>query len=538
MTTAGAAPRTGVVAFECAGFHGSALTAVEGALHTRLLPAPEKRARAGRILRESRYRVTSRVAWDGVGAVLLKVHAPRSFGDRLRQALCTGRAQAEWQASRYLEALGAPVAPSLAVGARGRGLRRHESFYVARFLDGVRPVHDVLPAQPEVQARRLHARLAALVRALHDHGFDHRDLHSGNVLAGPGPGEACRLLVTDLHRTRHGGHVSRRARRAAVARWLHSLRISDRLGPGGRLRWLRHYLDTSKPKAIRDWQRDVERRIRRLEHVRRRSRGKRCFKESTVYTRNVGPGRGARRRDLPPARIEAALAAHDEALQRDDERVAKRSRKGRVTRHGDLVVKERRARSWWTRLRDALAPGRHADGYAHAHMLGVLGVPTARPLASLRVGGRSYSLFEDLSHLLRLDHVVRERYLAADREAQARLRDACADWLADLHGRGIYHGDLKGVNVLVDEDAHVPRFHLIDTDRCRFFARPVDQRRRVKNLAQLAASIPICVTRTERLRWYRRYAARGLPGATERRVADLVAAQLASKTLVRDDPIE
>jgi hypothetical protein len=62
----------------------------------------------------------------------------------------------------------------------------------------------------------------------------------------------------------------------------------------------------------------------------------------------------------------------------------------------------------------------------------------------------------------------------------------------------------------------------------------------MRNLAQLAASIPVVVSRTDRLRWWRRYAERsGLSGReASRRAARDVAALLAEKTVVVDEPIE
>ena len=79
---------------------------------------------------------------------------------------------------------------------------------------------------------------------------------------------------------------------------------------------------------------------------------------------------------------------------------------------------------------------------------------------------------------------------------------------------------------------------VIDTDRVRFSSHPVDDRRREKNLAQLAASIPISVTRTERLRWYRRYASLATTERTRREVARAVGAQVARRIRVVDAPIE
>ena len=247
---------------------------------------------------------------------------------------------------------------------------------------------------------------------------------------------------------------------------------------------------------------------------------------------------GARGGDLPPERIRAALQAHDEALRSGDERVAKRGRKSAVTRHGDLVVKEHLARGWLGRGKDRLAPARHRAGLENAGRLVEAGVATARPLAWVRRGGRAFSLYEDLSGLPRLDHLARRLYALPDRAGQVRLREESAAWLGLLHRPGDLPRRPQGRERPRRRGGRAPLFHLIDTDRVRFLRRPVGRRRRAKNLAQLAASIPVSVTRTERLRWYRRYAALAGLVVHERGMARAVARRLARKTRVVDQPIE
>jgi hypothetical protein len=252
----------------------------------------------------------------------------------------------------------------------------------------------------------------------------------------------------------------------------------------------------------------------------------------------VGAGRGSRRRDLPQARLEALLAAHDVALAAGDPRVAKRNARGAVTCHADLVVKEHAPERVFDRLRAAAWPRRLAAGYLNAHRLTVLSVPTAAPWAHVRRAGRMFTLYEDVSAAPRLDHRAREAWARGSRAEQVALRTESARWVALLHAGGVYHGDLKGVNVRVRGSSEAPELVLIDTDRMRFSGRPVGRRRRVKNLAQLAASIPRSVTRTERLRWWRTYVETlGIP-EDERAVARGVAAELARKVVVVEEPIE
>lgn len=265
---------------------------------------------------------------------------------------------------------------------------------------------------------------------------------------------------------------------------------------------------------------------------------RRCLEENEEFTLDVGEGEGVRRRDLSLQRLEAALRAHDDALSTADPRVAKRARKSDVTCHGDVVVKESIPFGRIGRVKDRLAPRRHDAGYRYAYRLGLEGVATARPFAWIRRAGRVFTLYADLSDLPRLDHVVRTLYGVPDREEQGRLRDTVADWLGGLHAGGVYHGDLKGSNVLVRRLETGFELPLIDTDRVRFLSQPVDDRRREKNLAQLAASMPISVTPSERLRWYRRYVRIATTQRKERAVVRKVAAAVATKTRVVDEPIE
>ncbi len=520
--------------FARAGFRGEVVDRAQALASADVLRDLEQVARAGDVLRENLYRVTARVVLPDLGSLLLKVHRSRSGLDGWLSFFRRGRARAEWDAARALLADRIAVPEPLAFGERRRFGLLVQSFFAARFVEGAIVLRVALEQTRGAERTELLRHSVHLVRDLHAAGFDHRDLHAGNVLVDSGADHGRRLVITDLHRHRRAGAVSERARARAVARWLHSL--ARHLDVEERGLWLAGYerdLGLASGFAAR-----VAALEQRLEQRWRRSRKARCLVESSRYTRDVGGWRGARSRALSMERIEACVRAHDQALAAGDARVAKRGRKSLVTSHGDIVVKEIIAADRLARLRNAHWPTRHAAGYRNAHLLGVLGVGSAQPLAFLRRRGRILTLYEDLSAHPRLDHVVRERMARAPHASARALTLQLAAWLADLHARGIYHGDLKAVNVRVEQAAGNVRLRLIDTDRCRFVRGPVEERRRLKNLAQLAASIPVSATRSERLRFFRAYA-RGCPmGLSEREVASRVAALLAEKILVVHEPIE
>ncbi|MBL9089206.1 MAG: hypothetical protein JNM10_18855 [Planctomycetia bacterium] len=522
------------------GFRVETLAEAEGPVRLHLLPDPSAALARGEPVKRNLYRAAARLDVPHLGVLLLKVHRPRGFVDGLRAALRPSRARKEWTASRYLRGAGVPTPAPVLVAERRRGLRLVQAASAARFLGRRETFAPALAAQPPAKARALLARAGRLIRAFHDRGISHGDLHSGNLLVAPGPGDRCGLDVIDLHTVKVGAPVGPRARRAQLAQWLHSLAAVA--GPGGRLRLLLAYLGARPDRRVlaRAWA-GVEAGVAARERRRLRSRGRRCIEESQTFTSDVGPFTGWRRRDTGVEALVAALAAHDRALAVGGPQVLKDGRKSRVTRAGGLVVKEALLSTWSRRLTARLAPDRLRAGYEHAHALTVRGIGTAAPVAFLRGRGRVVTFYEDLGALPRLDHRVRDalRTGAWSPRRKREVLDACADFTARLHRLGVWHGDLKACNWLVEEHGLRVAFRLVDTDRIEFRGE-VDRARRMRNLAQLAASIPRVVTRTDRLRWWRRYA-RGTPfeGREARRAAARdVAALMAEKTVVVDEPIE
>ncbi len=530
-------PRHDVTAAHVGGFAVASVPRAESVVHTRVVPDPEAFARGGTVLRESMSRVTARVLADGLGAVLLKFHKRPRRLRALRHLVARGRSRMEWDAARYLAGAGLPVPEALAMGEERRMRLLGRSFFLARFEDGLRDLATTRADQPPEQAKRLDARVARLIRTMHDLGFDHRDLHPGNVLAGPGPGEACRLRLVDLHRVRLGQTVSRRGRVRSLA-YLHAY-MTPPSSESTLRSWLQAYEPDEEQRSL--WVEHVMRDMRRLRAVRRKSRARRCMVDSTIYTRDVPLGTGARRRDVDPEAIEYAIDTHRHVVAHAAGKLLKQSERSRVSRVDGIVVKEALAGGGWRGLRHRLVPRLDQSGYRNAHRLMNEGVGTARPLAIVQTRGHTYTLYDELVDCRRLDHLAREMFLNTRSEDRARLLRASAAWVGNLHARGIYHGDLKGVNILVQANRGAFSFHLIDTDHCRFFDEPVDTRRRIKNLAQLAASIPISVTKCDRLRWFRDYAhVSGLTRSRslERDYARRVQEALDRKIVVIDEPIE
>lgn len=88
---------------------------------------------------------------------------------------------------------------------------------------------------------------------------------------------------------------------------------------------------------------------------------------------------------------------------------------------------------------------------------------------------------------------------AARRRARWALARALGALFRALHARGVYHADLKDVNILVRGAPEQPELVLLDLERVTLGAAP-SARRRTKNLVQLERTLGRLATRTDRWR--------------------------------------
>jgi len=116
--------------------------------------------------------------------------------------------------------------------------------------------------------------------------------------------------------------------------------------------------------------------------------------------------------------------------------------------------------------------------------------------------------------------------------------EVVADVFRRLHEEGVYHADMKAVNLFLRERGDASSVVLADFDRVEF-DRTVTVRRRIKNLAQLSASVAICISLADRLRFFRAYV--GNETRRRRIWKDWfrgVIADCRRKIVVRTEPIE
>jgi serine/threonine protein kinase len=180
-----------------------------------------------------------------------------------------------------------------------------------------------------------------------------------------------------------------------------------------------------------------------------------------------------------------------------------------------VYVKQHNALSLGHRLASLFVPSAALRSLTGAVTLLRAGYATAKPVAAVEYRRRGVlikSLYfsEEISGAKTADTFWRENLSSLTgtggyRKRRSFLR-ALAQLLSSLHGNRIYHNDLKASNILIrNEQGPMERlFSLIDLQGLKpcFY---ISKRRRIKNLAQLARTLGLLLSRSEKLFFLKAY---------------------------------
>lgn len=411
-------------------------------------------ARAEDVERWSRGEVPGDVVKENAARTVWRVPAgrPALYVKRFPPELFRDRARKEASMLRALEEAGIPCPRLVATGRNSAGR------YVITEEVADAPILKDLFERGGADCRRLVVALGRLVRRLQDAGFEHGDLHVGNILAR---GET--LYVMDVHRARRSARLSASRRLEGLAFTAMSFL---------ELRPLTDIARFLRAAGCEAWEKAWD-SLRGALHRYYLGRERRC----------VEGGRGFAVRRRIYHRTEADLDRILAWVKSDRKTPVKvEGTRGLYRSDDGLFLKEMRR-------------GRAVRYWRNAHGLAVRNLGTPRLLAA----GDTW-VVGDWIDAPDLYSFVRNRMGAFGRKERNDVLFRLAGELRRLHRTGVYHGDLKATNVLVKDGT----FLFVDLDRVRF-SEEVPERDRIFNLAQLNASLTPPLTRTDRLRFLRAY---------------------------------
>ncbi|MBI4578441.1 MAG: hypothetical protein HY718_01990 [Planctomycetes bacterium] len=407
------------------------------------------------------------------------------------------------------------------------------------------------PADPRTRATKnlISDRVARLVAHAHQNGFEHTDLHAGNILLDGCRRGECRALFVDLHNIRCGRPVSDRSVIRNLAQFHQWFRYRAPLTD--RLRFLDRYLhwrdafeatgaygrrlgfSSSELRPAIERAAEAHASALYAQRDRRASRSGRYFTAlrlgrgwrafaflkakypvsgSNASWMTFGPGQWRQWLNRPLQWIRAEQAQY--SIKKSASGTVCRSRLPLGDESLDVVCKRSTPRHLGKRIKNMFRRSRAMRTWYLANAMLNRRIPTARPLAVAerrRCGVLLDSIIitEHIEHAHDLDTLLTVQTRNLDPTRQFLVKRQVAEELAGLvrafHARGFVHRDMKAPNIMVQWNPAAgarPRILLVDVDGIRQCRRP---RRRdwLRALMRLNVSVDHCrrVTRTDRLRF-------------------------------------
>lgn len=468
--------------------------ALECELGRMLRDGNDPREAKHEIVKSNPHRRVMRIELNG-STYYLKQHVCATRSDRFRALVLPSRAQAEWDALRKMRALGFETASRIAC-AHGDDAGGQTSLIVTRDIEGARNLTETVGALEPGRRADLLKGLGAQIRILHDRGIYHRDMQPGNFFVEPA-GKGFKFYFLDLHRLKFAGHVPESLRVKDIGQLVFNLEtLCSRAEIDAML------LGYSGIEPDPGFVELVRRRAAKLADVRKRSRAKRCLKNSTHFAvERHGRFRVYRRREIPAEDI-LDIIKH----------VAATGQKAQSAVGKPVHVKQVESPGLWQNFKDIFQKPRGRRAWHAANALTVRAIPTPRPLALVEetracLVKRCWLITEYLESAPTLAEYVHENFVMREPDTAATdsLLRKFAAALAALYREEIYHSDLKASNILVKTgQGGVPEFYFTDLDGIQLWRRP-HASRVVKNLVQLFCSLPLCVARPAAVRFFVRF---------------------------------
>jgi tRNA A-37 threonylcarbamoyl transferase component Bud32 len=469
-------------------------------------PVPSVLAAGARVTKESRLRWAGIVSLSNGTPLFLKRDKSKGWWECIKYCILPSRGRNEWLTATLLEAREIRIPKPMGWMERRSGGLVRESYYISEAVgSGVTCLEETAP----LTSKAAIVELAKAVRKIQDAALFHKDFHAGNFLW-----HGTSVVLTDLHKAKIVRRLSMKRKVWMISLLFHSLRF----------RWAREheaaFLEACfEGESLSDEEKEgylqaIHRRMDRFQKRQWRSRTKRCLKQSTEFTiEKEGGMTYYHRRDVPLNRLREVIQGHRRVVGEEPSALLKNSPRVVVSLVGKgkekICVKQFSYPTLGERMKECFRREKGLKAWVAANGLRARRMRALKLLGFVKQKGwlgarEGFLMMEALENGQEMD-----RYLVKgfdDFRNKRRFICTFAQWLSQLHYKGIYHQDMKTCNIWVSEKGGGWDFTLLDLEDV-VLDETVDEKRLFRTCLQLNTSIPGRISRADRLRFLRQYLA-------------------------------
>ena len=453
----------------------------------------------------------------------IKQYAVRNGLESVKSLFSSSKAQREWDKGNLLLKNNLLTAEPVSVGEKRHFGMLKESYIISRTIPGGMPFKERLvnTKQLSVEHREINKNLLlrkfiSYVKMVHEHGFFHGELHAENILVDQND---YTFYLIDVGRIKFRKRLPEPWKIYELARFFYS--VLDICTNNEIAELIDNYASntlTAKDKEI--FHKSVFDKIYEIKRRLWNGRTKKCLKDNAVfkittygrYTINM-------RRDGDVNTLVDLINKHILSFKIKSDNVIKSSSKTGITQirvvnenTESVCIKEYRYPSFLEKIIYSFFRSSARKAWFAAHGILALNFLTPQPIALIeekrfRMLKKSFFIMEDISDFLPCYKYVSEKFSCYDKVTVGKKQmfvSRLAASLRQFHESGVYHSDLKGSNIMITELPDTWNIFYIDLDRV-YFNKRITLKKKIKNLTQLNASMPNCITYTDRLRFYRTY---------------------------------
>lgn len=475
------------------------------------------------VIRNGYYKKVLRYTHHGE-SFYIKQYTAKGFLEGVKSLFSLSKAYREWTHSHRLLKSHLLTAEPVAVGEKRRFGILKDCHIILKAIPNSTTIKAFLSivqksSTSALQKKTFMNNLISYVRTVHDLGIFHGELHAENILVTTDNPASFYLL--DVGRALFKKKLPLPFRIHELSRLLYSIR--DTCTNDEITGLIDMYTGQLLPHTDKDnFRKIVLKEIYKIKHRLWQSRTRKCLKTNNVFTGTTYGGYTVNKRnEWDVSTLAAMIERHLISLKEQPDMVVKSSAKTGITRipvshEGvkSVCIKEYRYPSALKRFFYSIRSSPARRAWLAAHGLMAANFLTPKPIALFeekrfaRVK-KSFIIMEDLSRCLPCNKYVSENFSDPYDKTipgkKKRFISCLATSFKHLHDSGIYHSDLKANNIMIMELPETWDFFYLDLDRVSF-QKNIALKKKTKNLAQLNASIPHCITYADRLRFYHAYA--------------------------------